>query len=71
MVNFYKEMYPHRAHITKLLTKRTGKGRKFEWTSKMERAFQKLKASSPKIPSLFICGTEGSLFSIQIPLTTS
>ena len=43
MVNFYKEMYPRRAHVMKPLTERTGKRRKFKWTPKMEKAFLNIK----------------------------
>ena len=31
-------------HVMKPLTKRTGKRRKFEWTSKMEGGFQNIKS---------------------------
>ena len=43
VINFYKEMYPQQAHVLQALTEHTGKGRKFEWTSKMDAAFTTVK----------------------------
>ena len=43
-VNFYKEMWRHRAHILKPLSEKAGKGQKFVWTTKMEEAFVKMKS---------------------------
>jgi hypothetical protein len=50
MVNFYRDMWPHSAHILAPLTAKTGapkKGQKvppFTWTSEMQKAFDKMKA---------------------------
>ena len=48
-VNYYKEMWPSRAHILHPLTEKTGntqpKGKaKFVWTDEMAKAFEKMKA---------------------------
>ena len=43
MVNFYKEMWQHRAHILKPLIKKIGKGTKFVWKEEMNQSFQKMK----------------------------
>jgi hypothetical protein len=50
MVNFYRDMWPHRAHILAPLTAKTGapkkgvKQPKFVWTEDMTTAFKQIKA---------------------------
>ena len=42
-VNFYRDMWPSRAHILKPLTDLTGKTA-FDWTAEATKAFEKMKA---------------------------
>jgi len=42
-VNYYKDMWPSRAHVLKPLTDMTGK-KTFSWTEEMEESFRKMKA---------------------------
>ena len=42
-VNFYRSMWPQRAHLMKPLTELTGKG-SFVWTSRHQNAFDTLKS---------------------------
>jgi hypothetical protein len=50
MVDYYRDMWPHRAHILAPLTKKTGapkkgaKQPKFVWTEDMHTAFKKMRA---------------------------
>ena len=68
MINFYKEMWRHRAHILKPLSEKTGKGQKFVWTPEMEEAFIKMKSilsedtllAHPKFGETFVVHTDAS-----------
>jgi hypothetical protein len=50
MVNYYRDMWPHRLHISALLTAKTGASKKgekhppFQWMSEMQKAFDQMKA---------------------------
>jgi hypothetical protein len=51
IVNYYKDMRPHRSHILEPLTAKTGAPRKdvkaplYTWTKDMQKSFHQLKAS--------------------------
>jgi hypothetical protein len=44
-INYYRDMWPSRAHIQKLLTDQSGLKKKapIKWTDKMQKAFDKMR----------------------------
>ncbi|MGH7974186.1 MAG: RNase H-like domain-containing protein, partial [bacterium] len=44
LVNYYRDMWPHRAHILAPLTRLTSNKVKFEWGEEEEAAFKKMKS---------------------------
>ncbi len=50
MVNYYRDMWPHRSHILAPITSKTGtpkrgvKAPPFEWTQEMQQAFDHMTA---------------------------
>ncbi len=45
VVNFYKDVWPSRAHVLKPLTDKSGlkKKQKLDWTDEMQNAFDKIR----------------------------